>query len=97
MPILPGQKCLMLVRGDQRGNMGENTSSLTEGESSAGSDRFGSVLIKARRRERRLTAFSNVFDSIVVSQAGLEKVDVKGGIFLVDAGVGRVPEPVGHR
>ena len=34
---------------------------------------------------------------IIVIQAGLKKVDVKGGVFLINAGVGRMTEPVSHR
>ena len=34
---------------------------------------------------------------IIVIQAGLKKVDVKRGVFLIDAGVGGMTEPVSHR
>ena len=34
---------------------------------------------------------------IVVIQAGLKKVNVKGGVFLIDAGAGRMTESVSHR
>ncbi len=33
---------------------------------------------------------------IIVIQAGLEEIDVKGWIFLIKTGVGGVPEAIGH-
>ena len=33
---------------------------------------------------------------IIIIQAGLKKVDVKGGVFLIDAGVGGMAEPVSN-
>jgi len=54
------------------------------------------LVVRLTHQEWRLRRALQTLVLIIVIQAGLNKVDVKGGVFLIDAGIRGMTEPVSH-